>query len=279
MVEHALTARRFSVPTLNWLRLPVAGSGATAEPPVFRLDEILDGIVAAGFHSVGLDDITVGERAATSVAKALHARGLTCSDVGILHAGEEEVTKASARRLAGLAQATGAATCIAILADRGPRAPLAALEVAARTLDGTGIRLALEFASYGSLATLSEAIELCAAVGWERCGLLLDSWHVLHGRIPWPSLEALEGSHVALVHLNDAPHTAGADPVHDSRFRRELPGEGALDLERFLAMLSCIAYEGAISLEILSSRIAATAPADAARELKAAVSKAGFVQP
>jgi sugar phosphate isomerase/epimerase len=275
--ERALPIGRFSVPTLDWVRMPAAGS-AGALPPVFGLTEILDGVAEAGFGAVGLDDVTIGDLAAADVAEALHARGLSCSDVGVLRAGDVQETESSARRLAGLAAATGAKTCIAIVADPAPRDPLASLEVAARTLDEAGVRLTLELASYGSLTALPEAIELCAAVGWTRCGLLLDSWHVFHGGITWPALEALDGSHVALVHLNDAPHVPGADPVHESRFRRLPPGEGTFDLERFLDVLSGIGYEGAISLEVLSSRLAATAPAVAALELMVAVAEAGFVQ-
>jgi sugar phosphate isomerase/epimerase len=141
------------------------------------------------------------------------------------------------------------------------------------------VRMALEFAAYGSVATLPQAIALCGALGWERCGLLLDSWHVLRGEDPWPALESLDGSQIALVHLNDAAHLSSLDPVHDSRFRREPPGGGTLDLARFLDVLSAIGYRGEISLEVLSSRLAATPPAATARELMASIVTAGLVQP
>lgn len=276
--EHPLPVGRFSISTLNWVRMPTIDGVSSALPPVFTLDEILDGIVAAGFRGVGLDDITLGALDAATVGAALHHRGLTCSEIGILRAGGSRETAAAAERLAQLAQATGATCCIAIVGDPPPRDPLAALKVAADILDGAGVRLALEFAAYGSLATLAGAIEFCDAVGWERCGLLLDSWHVLHAESPWALLESVDGSQVALVHLNDAPHVPGSDPVHDSRFRREPPGEGSLDLVRFLDVLAGIGYRGAVSLEVLSSRVAATPPAPAARDLMAALVTAGFVQ-
>ena len=272
--ERALPVGRYSVPTLDWVRMPAAGR--KVEPPVYGLDEILDGVAAAGFQAVGLDDLTVGGLDPADVASALRRRGLLCSEVGILRAGQPRETSAAAHDLTWLAQATGASCCIAIVADPPPADALAALETAAAVLAAGGVRMALEFAAYGSVATLPEAIALCAALGWERCGLLLDSWHVLQGDDPWPALESLDGSQIALVHLNDAPHLRVLDPVHDSRFRREPPGAGTLDLERFLDVLSAIGYRGEISLEILSSRIAATPPAAAARDLMTALVRGGF---
>ena len=145
-------------------------------------------------------------------------------------------------------------------------------------MDAAGVRLALEFASYGSLKTLEEAIGLCAQVGWRRCGLLLDSWHFFRGGAPWVTLESLEGRQVALVHLNDGPQMIGSDLVHDSRFCRLPPGEGSFDLDRFLDVLSKVGYDGMISLEVLSSRIAGASPAAATAELMAALEKGSFVQ-
>ena len=277
LAEHALPAGRYSVPTLNWLRMPVTGS-AEALPPVFDLAEILDGIASAGFQAVGLDDVTVGDLSPDDVAAALRGRGLACSEVGILRAGASGQTAAAAHRLAALARATGTTCCIAIVADPPPRHPLASLEVAAAVLEDAGVRLALEFASYGPVATLADAIELCAAVGWERCGILLDSWHALRGAADWGALDSLAGEQIALVHLNDAPRDAGSDPVLDSRFRREPPGTGILDLARFLGVLQRSGYSGAVSLEILSSRIAAAPPMVIAHELMAALTKAGLVR-
>lgn len=272
--ERALPVGRYSVPTLDWVRMPAAGR--KVEPPVYGLDEILDGVAAAGFQAVGLDDLTVGGLDPADVASALRRRGLLCSEVGILRAGQPRETSAAAHDLTWLAQATGASCCITMVADPPPADALAALETAAAVLAAGGVRMALEFAAYGSVATLSEAIALCASVGWERCGLLLDSWHALQGDDPWQALESLDAGQIALVHLNDAPHAQGPDPVHDSRFRREAPGAGTLDLERFLDVLSGIGYRGAISLEILSSRIAATPPAAAARDLMTALVRGGF---
>lgn len=121
MAERAIPVRRYSVPTLDWVRMPEAGN--EAEPPVFGLDQILDGVAEAGFQAVGLDDLS-----------------------------------------------------IAIVADPPPPDPLAALETAATVLGAAGVRMALEFAAYGSVATLPDAIAHKAEV---RRALYQSSWALL----------------------------------------------------------------------------------------------------
>ena len=127
--ERALPVGRYSVPTLDWVRMPAAGG--KVEPPVYGLDEILDGVAEAGFQAVGLDDLTVGDLDPADVASALRRRGLLCSEVGILRAGQPRETSAAAHDLTWLAQATGASCCITMVADPPPADALAALETAA----------------------------------------------------------------------------------------------------------------------------------------------------
>ena len=271
--ERALPVGRYSVPTLDWVRMPAAGR--KVEPPVYGLDEILDGVAAAGFQAVGLDDLTVGGLDPADVASALRRRGLLCSEVGILRAGQPRETSAAAHDLTWLAQATGASCCIAIVADPPPADALAALETAAAVLAAGGVRMALEFAAYGSVATLPEAIALCAAWAGSGAGFCSTagtfSGATTRGRRSSRSTGARSRSFTSTTH-----RTLGLDPVHDSRFRREPPGAGMLDLERFLDVLSAIGYRGEISLEVLSSRIAATPPAATARELMASIVRGGF---
>jgi sugar phosphate isomerase/epimerase len=126
---------------------------------------------------------------------------------------------------------------------------------------------------YGGVRSLSEGIDVCSAVGWDRCGLLVDTWHVFRGGEPWPLLRSLAASQIALVHLNDAGEPVG-DLAYDSRFLRTPPGEGTFPLARFLELLDEIGYEGVISLEVLSAALRSRPPAEGARELFAAAQAA-----
>src|SRR5207244_2876341 len=154
-----LIGSQLSLPTLNWIRFPEL-------TPIWPLEEVLAGAAAAGFDSVGLDDMTVAGRDADEVATLLDAHGLACTDVGVLHA--DDGVREQAESLATLATATGADVCIAAPAS------IQNLRAGVGILADAGVRTALEFVPYGGVRTLSEGIEVCAAVG---CCLLLDSWH------------------------------------------------------------------------------------------------------
>jgi sugar phosphate isomerase/epimerase len=252
---------RFSLPTYNWLRFPASGQPA----PGWRLDEILDGAAAAGFAHVGLDHFTL--RAEPIIETSLAARGLACSDVGVLALGAADVRE-PAECLARLAAAVGAPICIAavpapVVRDEAIRQ----LDAAAAVLARAGVRIALEFAAYGGLTSLAGAAAICEAVGWERCGLLVDSWHFFRTDEPWSLLRSLDGDRVALVHVNDGALAAAGDPVEEGRFARLPPGAGEFPLAAFAATLDGIGYRGALGVEVLSDDVRLLPPGLGARLL------------
>jgi sugar phosphate isomerase/epimerase len=242
-----LIGSQLSLPTLNWLRFPEL-------TPLWPLEEVLAGAAAAGFDAVGLDDMTLAGRDADEVAGLLEAHGLACTDVGVLRVREQ------AESLAALATRTGAGVCIAAPAS------IDDLRAGAGILAEAGVRTALEFVPYGGVRTLSEAIDVCAEVGWDRCGLLLDSWHFFRSGEEWELLRSLAPEQIALVHVNDAPPPVG-DLAYESRFRRTPPGEGTFPLADFLDALEEVGYDGVVSLEVLSASLRSRPPAEGAREL------------
>jgi sugar phosphate isomerase/epimerase len=246
-----LIASQLSLPTLNWIRFPEL-------TPIWPLEELLAAAAAAGFDSVGLDEMTVAGRDPGEVAALLDVHGLACTDVAVLRVSEQ------AESLAALATATGAGVCIAATES------IDELRAGVGILAAAGVRAALEFVPYGGVRTLSAGIEACAAVGWDRCGLLVDSWHFFRGGEDWELLRSLAPEQIALVHLNDAPAPIGA-LVHESRFRRMPPGEGTFPLAGFLDTLEEIGYDGVVSLEVLSASLRARPPAEGALELYDAV--------
>ena len=266
-------AARFSLPTFNWLRYPEGSDLTRLEPvPGWPLDEVLEGAAAAGFPAVGLDLYTLrgydGE-----LGTALGKRGLVCSDVGVLPIGVPEV-RASAEKLARVASPAGAPTCIAaFFAPVGHAQAVAELKESAEILAEAGVRLALEFASYGGLTRLADAIELCDAVGWERCGLLVDTWHFFRTGAPWPILRSLDGEQIALVHVNDGAASASGDPIYEGRFRRLPVGAGSFPLPEFASVLDDVGYRGTLSTEVLSDGIRGAPPEVGARRLLQALSQ------
>jgi sugar phosphate isomerase/epimerase len=240
--------------------------------PEWPLETILDGVAAAGFRGIGLDAYTVGDYVASGgrladLAELLHARGLACTDVGVLLVGSPDVLGA-AEELTRLALETGARVCLAShFASMSQEQAKQELSRAAELLAAAGVRIALEFVAYGVLRTLAEAIELCEAVGWERCGLLVDTWHVFRGGQPLSLLRSLDGEQIAIVHVNDGAPTAADDAVDEGRFGRLPVGAGAFPLVEFAAALEATGYRGVISAEVLSAELRMRPPEEGAGKL------------
>ena len=245
--------------------------------PAWPLDDVLAAAAAAGFRDVGLDDLTVAGADPEEVAALLLSHGLVCTDVGVLRVGIGEI-QPQAEALAALASATGAGVCIAALYTRTPAEALADLRTASSALADAGVRVALEFAPYGGLPTLAAAIDVCAAVGWDRCGLLVDTWHFFRSDEPWSLLRSLDADQIALVHVNDAP-APERDLVYESRFRRLPVGSGTFPIGEFAAALAATGYDGVLSNEVLSSALRRRPPADGARALLESLHRSWPVDP
>ena len=124
-------------------------------------------------------------------------------------------------------------------------------------LDARGILFGIEFvgtpkarrgARYEFVHRLDQALELCAAVGEARCGLLMDLWHWDLAGQTEADFAQLSADRIALVHLNDAP--AGTDFTECGDSPRELPGAtGVLRAEAFMRGLRSLGYGGPVAAE------------------------------
>jgi sugar phosphate isomerase/epimerase len=247
--------------SVNWV------SFAAAEPtPEWPLEAVLDGVARAGFVAVGLDHYSLGARDAADVAALLNAYGLRCSDVGIVPVGGLDIRRVE--RLAATATAVGARLAVAALHADVPHAhAVRDLREASSVLAPAGVRLAFEFTAYGNVRSLAQAVALCEDVGWERCGLLVDAWHIFRGGESLAAVAALDGGRIALVHVDDGAAEPLADGTLEGRFHRLLPGTGAFDLDGFFDALDAACYEGPICLEVLTDDLRALPPAEGAARL------------
>jgi sugar phosphate isomerase/epimerase len=263
---------RASMTTLTWMTFPEGEAGPPyGAAPVLRLLEAARG---AGFGEVGFDLVTLGGPDAELEPEALADLGTT--DIGVLRVGGPD-TLANAAGLARAARRLGAPVCSAVLEVAPSREVLAQLCSAAELLQAVGARLALEFMAYGPLGDLATAVRVCDAVGWERCGLLLDSWHLMHARTPWDEVAALTPEQVALVQVSDTERLAeDADEFfRASRWGRVPPGEGRLDFAPFLEALGSIGYAGTLAPEVLGYGARYDDPAECATRLRRSVELLG----
>ncbi len=124
-------------------------------------------------------------------------------------------------------------------------------EVAKILLDND-LRLGFEYvgtttllirAKYPFIHTLAETQELCAAIGTNNVGYVLDSWHWWQAGDSADAINKLDPSSITLVDLNDAPK--GIDKKQQQDGQRELPmATGVIDLKPFVEALVHIGYEG-----------------------------------
>lgn len=265
-----------SLQTINWVVLP--SSEAQLPRATVPLAEILDAASVAGFKKVGVETITLDQQGidVETLVDMLNARNLTCTDIGVLSVSSQDCRQA-ADRIGTIASRVGARTCVTVVSEAPREAVITRLRQCAQVLSEYGVTMALEFLPYGPLARLEQCIEVCEQVGWSKCGVLLDTWHLFHNPPAWEQLSQLDAAHIALVQVNDAPPPVGDDLVYESRFRRVPPGEGTFDLHRFHQALHDIGYRGVVSPEVLSTTLRQQSTQQIAQTLYAATMQTGFL--
>jgi len=238
--------------------------------PMFGASAPIDAVVrataAAGFDAIGFDLPSLDAADAAGwgvdrVADLLGELGLACSDVLVVAVGSDPDPVATARRLATVGARLGATVCVGAVAAPLPFAELVrVMTAAAGVLADADIRLAVEFNPSGALTSLAAAVELRDAVGADRLGLVLDTLHLSRTATPPDQVLALDAGTIALVQVSDAPAERPADLIAESRHRRLLPGDGALDPAAWLATIAATGYRGAVTAEVLSAELRSTAP-------------------
>ena len=235
--------------------------------PVFGgrpdLPMIVRAVAAAGFTHLGLDLTTVETYVAAggslaTLTSLLDGSGLAVTDVVALTVRRGEDPGELAARLAPLVEATSAPVCVCAVAEPiGGRAVVEGLCRGLDVLAPTGARLAVEFGAYMGLRTLREAVVVCTDIGWERAGVLIDTYQCARAGTTVADLGTLEPGHIALVQVADA---AGATPagdalVEESRHHRLVPGGGELPLGKMLDAVVATGYRGPVVAEVLSDRL------------------------
>jgi sugar phosphate isomerase/epimerase len=247
--------------------------GGTAD-----LDDLLEATKSAGFADIGLDLPFVDARVAEgmtvdAISAALTGAGLRCSDLVVVAVGaDRRESVATARRMADLADAVGADCGVLVIVEAVPWAQqVATVRECATVLSDHGVRLAIEYTPYLPLASLAGTADLCAAVGWDRAGILLDSLHVFRTNTDLADIAALDGTAISLVQFNDAPADRPADLVHESRHGRLVPGQGALPLADFVTAVRATGYDGVVGAEVLSNELRQLTPAAVVPQIHAAL--------
>jgi len=112
-----------------------------------------------------------------------------------------------------------------------------------------GVRPAFEYLGFiEDLKTIDDAIEIIEGCGHPAACIVLDPFHCYVGEGGPEAIAKLTADQVAVSHFNDAP--ADPPPNRQRDPDRVMPGDGAIDLHRYCALLKQINYTGFVSLEL-----------------------------
>lgn len=150
----------------------------------------------------------------------------------------------------------------------------------AQILKGYGQSLGLEFIGprtlrvsrkHGFIYTMDGMRAAAAAIGTGNVGFLLDAFHWYTSLATVSDIEALDPKEVVYVHVNDG--RAGVAVTEQVDNKRELPGNGVIDLKGFFGALRKIGYDGPVAVEPFNDAVKALPLADAVKASSVALDK------
>jgi 4-hydroxyphenylpyruvate dioxygenase len=123
-----------------------------------------------------------------------------------------------------------------------------------------GVRVGYEALAWGRhVSDHRDAWEVVRRADHPKVGLILDSFHTLARKIDPDTIRSIPGDRIFFVQLADAP-AIDMDLLYWSRHFRNMPGEGDLDVTRFVRAIAATGYAGPLSLEIFNDQFRAGLP-------------------
>ena len=121
-----------------------------------------------------------------------------------------------------------------------------------------GVRVGYEALAWGRhVNDHRDAWEIVRRADHAHVGLILDSYHTMARGIDPESIRSIPGDRIFFLQLADAP-AIDMDLLYLSRHFRNMPGEGDLDLRRFMEAVAATGYDGPLSLEIFNDQFRRT---------------------
>jgi sugar phosphate isomerase/epimerase len=122
----------------------------------------------------------------------------------------------------------------------------------------SGVTLAIEFLPWSPIGDVYTALQIVEEAGRANGRVLFDTWHHGHSGVPSFSLTPRQAALISCIQLDDARPPESDDIVHETMFRRCLPGTGVLDLAPTLAALDAAGVACPVAAEVFDE----TTPSD-----------------
>jgi sugar phosphate isomerase/epimerase len=234
--------------------LVLTGS-VVGNPP---LPDLVAAAVAAGYDGLSLWP-AIGYGLGPDDRKIIDDAGLQVVDVDALVAwvgdddpGAPYFEEAPPPQVWATAEALGAGRVNVLMTGQRGASPEQAAEVLAGIADEAarrGLRVTMEFARNTVTPNIGVARDVLDLAGRPNASLLVDVWH-LHWTGGTPAdVAATPGAQVGTVQLSDAPAERPADYQHATRYHREVPGDGVVDLGGLLRALDAIGSDAPLVVE------------------------------
>lgn len=135
----------------------------------------------------------------------------------------------------------------------------------AREAARVGALVTLELVPGTGVKDLATARAIAEGANEPNAGLLIDIWHLARGGIAYEDVLDLPPALINAVEIDDAMRAQEGTIFEDTIRRRRLPGEGELDVPRFLQCLMDTGYAGVYGVEMVSDEHRARSLEEAAR--------------
>ena len=116
-----------------------------------------------------------------------------------------------------------------------------------------GTAIVLEIMPFGNVRTIEAGRAIVEGANQPNGGLLLDIWHMARGGIDYGEIANIPQRFVGSIELDDADEKVVGSLWEDTIHHRRLPGQGALDPQRFIRTVQKADYRGPWGVEILSA--------------------------
>lgn len=220
--------------------------------------QIVEAAAEAGFSSVGIrvcgrrpsdiwqPDVVGSVEVRRAIKSTLKSTGLRLSNISAFHL-YPDISVEHLLPVVDVSAELGAEYIVACSYHEEAQQAIDFLGRYSEIAADHGLRLALEVVSYSRCSSLSQAEGIIEQVGSPALGYLLDILHLTRGASDLERIARIPSDQICFAQVCDAfaelpPHV---DAATEAKSMRLYPGEGELDLERFMT-----AIDSAIELEI-----------------------------
>ena len=127
-----------------------------------------------------------------------------------------------------------------------------------------GVRPAFEYLGFvDEVNSLAKALRVIDGADHPDATVVIDPFHDFRGGSNHETIAQLQPGQIAVSHFNDAPATPAAHLQHDPD--RVLPGDGCINLSRYVELLRQTGYDRFVSLELFRADLWERDPLEVAR--------------